>query len=78
VAPVVLVERVVESMVAKMTGGRRPRRAGAWSDRGLVLLVNAMLVGVGGVFVATGSVLVTGIAAAAAAGLAVVIVLAGR
>jgi hypothetical protein len=42
-------------------------------DGGLPLLINGTLVGVGGVFLATGSVLVTGIAAAAAVALAVVV-----
>jgi hypothetical protein len=65
-------------MVKEATESRHPRRSVEWSERGLVLLINGMLVGTGGVFVATGSVMVTGIAVAAAAGLAVVIVLAAR
>jgi hypothetical protein len=73
-----MAEKVVQSMAKKTTGSRQPQRSGGWTDRGLALLVNGMLVGVGGVFVATASVVATAIAAAAALGLAVVIVLATR
>jgi len=54
-----------------------PQRDG-WSARGLVLVINGVLVGVGGVFVATTSVLVTAIAAVAALVIALVIVLTQR
>jgi hypothetical protein len=51
---------------------------GVGSLRGLVLIINAMLIGVGGVFVATASVLVTTIAALSALALVVVILMADR
>jgi hypothetical protein len=47
-------------------------------DAGLLLLINGTLVGVGGVFLATASVVVTGIAAAAAVALAMVVTSADR
>jgi hypothetical protein len=47
-------------------------------DGGTLLLINGTLVGVGGVFLATSSVLVTGIAAAAAVALAAVVIAAGE
>ena len=52
--------------------------ASSWSPRGLVLIIDATLVGVGGVFVATTSVLVTIIAAFSALVLAVVILMVAR
>jgi hypothetical protein len=57
---------------------RRSRPEGR-GYRGVVWLVNSVLVGVGGVFVITASVLVTGIAAAAAVAVAVTVtVMTGR
>jgi hypothetical protein len=49
-----------------------------WSARDLVLVMNGMLVGIGGVFAATTSVLVTAIAAGAALCLCVTIVMTRR
>jgi len=45
----------------RLVGESQP--ASSWSPRGLVLIINTVLVGVGGVFVATTSILVTAIAA---------------
>jgi hypothetical protein len=56
-------------MVRRAVEGRRQRLDG----RGLVLLMNGVLAGVGGVFLATASVPVTGIAAATAVVIAVVV-----
>ena len=55
---------------------RQPAAGGGRLD--LVLLTDAVLVGVGGVFMATASVAVTAIAAIAAVVLLIVLVLAGR
>lgn len=52
-----------------MARGARKRRG----DPGVAWLVNGVFVGVGGVFMATASVLVTGIAAAAAVAVAVTV-----
>ena len=51
---------------------------GRWSARGIVVVVDGMLLGVGGVFVTTASVAVTLIAAVAAVMLATAIVVARR
>ncbi len=59
-------------------GNRVVRRRGRWSANSLVVVINGMLVGVGGVFMVTTSVPVTVIAAAAAVLLGAVIVLTHR
>jgi len=56
----------------------RGQSGGTPSARGLVLIIDAMLVGVGGVFLATTSVPVTVIAAISALVLTVVILTVGR
>ena len=59
-------------------GNRAVRRRGQWSANSLVIVMNGMLAGVGGVFMVTTSVPVTVIAAAAAVLLGAVIVLTHR
>ncbi|MEV6303527.1 hypothetical protein AB0M02_29245 [Actinoplanes sp. NPDC051861] len=57
--------------------GRRRELPQEGGGPGLVLVINGTLIGVGGVFLATASVAVTGIAAAAAVAMAAVVTLAG-
>lgn len=52
---------------------RRPQR-GSGGNRTMLLLVNGVLAGVGGVFVTTASAVVTAIAAAAAVAIAVTVI----
>ncbi|WP_436531678.1 hypothetical protein [Actinoplanes sp. HUAS TT8] len=61
--------------MVKSIGESRPTR---WSAGNLVMVINGILVGVGGVFLATASVLVTVVAAVAAVLLAALIVLVHR
>jgi hypothetical protein len=51
------------------------RQPSGWSARGLVLVIEGMLAGIGGVFVATSSLVATAIAASAALILALTIVM---
>ena len=60
-----------------MAGRSTDRRLPRPGEGGLVLVINGTLIGVGGVFLATASVTVTGIAAAAAVAMAAVVTLAG-
>jgi hypothetical protein len=61
---------------ANENGDRPPR--GRWTARALVVVINGMLVGVCGVFVATASIPVTVVAATAAVAISIAIVVAHR
>ena len=57
---------------------RRPSGRAAWDGSGLLPLINTLLVGIAGVFLATGSVPITVIAGGAAVLLAALIVIVRR